>query len=300
MKVSLIIINYNTYSLTTQCICSVLNKTNGIDFEIILVDNASTECDPHLFKQTFPQIKLICSEKNLGFSGGNNLGIEQAKGEYILLLNSDTELINDAISEAYQLISYDNSIGVITGQLQYANGEIQAQAGRFPSLRCEYRELVRINKFLPSSKRPSYYLGTQWNYEIPVEADWVWGAFFMFKKSDLDFFPNKKLHDTFFMYGEDVQWCYHFKHVVGKKIMYHPAPKVIHYIGGSDTNNHTTEEKFLKKMLPNEHRWLKMVKGNVYAALYYFIKSLHYFSLRNSESRKKGAIFLKLAITGKL
>lgn len=300
MKVSVIIVNYNTFDLTSQCIASVIEQSKEITIEIILVDNASTECDPQLYKQIFPQIKLICSENNLGFSGGNNLGIEQANGEYILLLNTDTELINDAISEAYQLISNDNSIGVITGQLQYPNGAIQAQAARFPTLWHELRELFRINKLILANKRPLYYLGTRWDYDTPVDADWVWGAFFMFKKSDLQYFPNHKLHDTFFMYGEDVQWCYHFKHVVGKKIMYHPAPKVIHYIGGSDTNNHTSEEKYLKKMLPNESKWLKMVKGNVYAALYYFFKSLHYFSLRNSESRKKGAIFLKLAITGKL
>src|SRR4051794_40929468 len=97
MEVSVIIINYNTFSLTCKCIESIINKTSGIEFEIILVDNASTECDPDLFKKKFPFITLIKNKENSGFSRGNNTGIHSAKYEYILLLNSDTELVNNAL-----------------------------------------------------------------------------------------------------------------------------------------------------------------------------------------------------------
>lgn len=296
MDLSVIIINYNTYKLTSNCISSVIEKTKDVCYEIILVDNASTECNPQIFIDAYPQINLIASETNLGFSGGNNLGIEQASGEYILLLNSDTELINDAISVAYRIIKNDNSIGVITGQLQYPNGIIQAQAGRFPSLSREIRELFRINKLIPANKRPSYYLGTQWDYDAPVDADWVWGAFFMFKKSDLQYFPNQKLHDTFFMYGEDVQWCYHFKKALKKRIVYSPLPKLIHYIGGSDKDTEKGFERYCKKMLPNEYKWLCMVKGCFYTRLYYFFKGLHYLTLRNNDDKQKALVYMGLVV----
>src|ERR1700761_7305700 len=96
MQLSIIIINYNTFQLTCNCIQSIYDKLTGVDFEIILVDNASVECDAHLFKAKFPNINLIISPTNTGFTGGNNLGVANATGEYLLLLNSDTELINNA------------------------------------------------------------------------------------------------------------------------------------------------------------------------------------------------------------
>ena len=92
IELSVIIINYNTFALTNKCIETIYQFTKGVEFEIILVDNASAECDADLFKKNFPDITLIKSTTNLGFSGGNNLGIQQASGEYILLLNSDIEL----------------------------------------------------------------------------------------------------------------------------------------------------------------------------------------------------------------
>src|SRR5437763_942905 len=89
---SIIIINYNTFELTCNCIESVIQYTTTIPYEIILVDNASTECDAELFKKRFPQIKLVKNPENNGFAKGNNLGIKHAEGDAILLLNSDTYL----------------------------------------------------------------------------------------------------------------------------------------------------------------------------------------------------------------
>jgi GT2 family glycosyltransferase len=96
MELSVIIINYNTFRLTSNCIRSLREKLTGVEYEIILIDNASTECDPELFSEKFPFIRLIKSKENTGFTGGNNLGVAAAQGKYLLLLNSDTELINNA------------------------------------------------------------------------------------------------------------------------------------------------------------------------------------------------------------
>ena len=86
MQLSIIIINYNTFTLTCNCIQSIYDKLTEVDFEIVLVDNASVECDPHLFTNKFPGIHLVISPVNSGFTGGNNLGADNAKGEYLLLL----------------------------------------------------------------------------------------------------------------------------------------------------------------------------------------------------------------------
>jgi GT2 family glycosyltransferase len=294
--VSIIIINYNTFELTSNCINSVIDKTERVSYEIIVVDNASTECDASIFKEQCPTINLIKSSTNLGFAGGNNLGIQHANSDYILLLNSDAELVNNAVVEAYNVINEDITIGVLSGCLLNPNDTIQAQAGRFPSLQRELRELLRINKLLSMRARADYYMGSQCDYTHPIEADWVWGAFFMFRKSDLAYFPNNLLHNTFFLYGEDLQWCYHFKKVLGKRILYHPAPQIIHYIGGSDKDIETGFDRYCKKMLPNEYKWMSMVKGIAYTRLYYFIKGLHYLTIRNEDSREKARVYLRLAV----
>src|SRR5712675_1513772 len=100
MQISIIIINYNTFNLTSNCIRSVIQFTRGLKYEIILVDNASTECDPENFLEEFPQVKLIKNKINGGFAYGNNEGIRQASGEFILLLNSDIVLQEDSVSKA--------------------------------------------------------------------------------------------------------------------------------------------------------------------------------------------------------
>ena len=130
MKVSVIIINYNTRQLTSDCIQSVIKYTAGSTYEIILVDNASSECDPEIFSAQFPSIKLIKSTINGGFAYGNNLGIEQAVGEYILLLNSDTILQEDSIGKTVAAMEMHPEAGVLGCRMVFPDGTLQ-EAGCF-------------------------------------------------------------------------------------------------------------------------------------------------------------------------
>ena len=111
MQLSIVIINYNTFQLTCNCIASLKEKLQGVEYEIILVDNASVECDANLFKEKFPFINLIKSSTNTGFTGGNNLGVNASTGEYLLLLNSDTELINNAPEICLGYIQQHKEVG---------------------------------------------------------------------------------------------------------------------------------------------------------------------------------------------
>lgn len=291
-EVSVVIINYHTFSLSCDCIRSVIEKTRGVSCEVVLVDNGSTEQESSEFLRLFPSIVYINSGSNLGFSKGNNLGISHSSGEYILLLNSDTVLLNDAVSLAVNVFRSDPAVGVVSGQLVYPDGRPQAVAGTFPLLSRVIRDLARVTSRYDAGRRAAYYLGAAWDYSRRVEADWVWGAFLMFRKRDIALFPEKKLHDDFFMYFEDVQWCYHFKRKLGKKVVYSPEPQAIHFIGksGDGTNE---ADKYFKTILPNEHRWMKKTRGVIYTSLYYFLKGVYYFSLRRSEDVIKGKEFIK-------
>ncbi len=297
MDVSIIVVSYNTFELTSSCIRSVIQKTHGMDLEIILVDNASTDKDPDFFFDEFPAIKLIKNTENLGFAKANNIGIEQAVGRYILLLNSDTECLNNAVAEAVRLMERNPAIGVLSGQLQYPDGRVQPVAGRFPSIRRELFDLFRLSKLLGPKERSRHYLGTEADYSRPLVCDWVWGTFFIFRREDLGAFPEGKLHEDFFMYQEDVQWCYFFKKRLKKRIVYSPAPKVLHHMGASG-DGAAQREKYFRTILPNEYRWMCMEKGLLYTRIYYLVRAIHYYSLRTSEDRLKARHFYRLSRHG--
>lgn len=229
---SVIIVNYNTFQLTCKCIGSVYAKTKSTSLQVIVVDNNSTECDPGLFAERFPAVTLCRSGVNLGFSKGNNLGIEQATGEYILLLNSDTELKNNAIDIAMQYMRAHPQAGVVSASLQYPDGRMQSACQRFPSLTYSLIELFRIHKLFSRDKRGQLLLGAFFDHKSNAVADWVWGTFFLFPRKILKQLPAGKLDDVFFMYGEDMQWCWDINKL-GYEIHYCAEAEVIHHMGAS-------------------------------------------------------------------
>ena len=243
LQVSIVIINYNTFELTCNCIQSIYDKTKEIEFEIILIDNASTENPPEDFLKRFPKIILIKSKVNLGFSKGNNLGISNSNAEYILLLNSDTVLLNDAISICYQKINTNDSIGIITSKLLSVDGSIQHQCHKFETISLKLIELLRIHKLWSKEKRSEKLLNGYFNHEQEMVVDRIWGTFFMFSKNILKSFPDKKLADRFFMYGEDNEWCYQLDKYTSQHILYWPDAEVEHLIGGSKFNEISNSKK---------------------------------------------------------
>ncbi|MEO6548811.1 MAG: glycosyltransferase family 2 protein [Ferruginibacter sp.] len=270
MQLSVIIINYNTFALTSKCIESLYEKLIDVTFEIVLVDNASIECDPFLFKQKFPEIKLVVSKTNTGFTGGNNLGIEHSTGDYLLLLNSDTELINNAPKICLDYMLANNEVGMVTAQLVYPDGNIQYNCRRFRTIAWELLEVVPLYKLLPKEKREALMLHHYFDHQSFANCDWVWGAFMLFPTEIIQQLPKKKLSDDFFMYCEDVLWCWDFKQL-GYKIHFLPQAKVMHVHRGStdkdklrkvwiiSLKNHA---KFMKKFYP-DLRWY------IFAAIYF-------------------------------
>ena len=211
MLLSIIIINYNTFTLTSNCIASVQEALRDVDYEVILVDNASIECDPQLFLARFPTIKLVISPVNTGFAGGNNLGIQYASGEYILLLNSDTELINNAPKICLDHILEHKDVGIVTAQLRYPDGKIQYNCRRFRTITWELLEIFPVWRFLPKAKQEKLMLHHYFDHKSFADCDWVWGTFMLFPKFIIEQLPQKKLSEDFFMYCEDVLWCWEFK-----------------------------------------------------------------------------------------
>lgn len=292
MKVSIIIINYNTFALTSNCIRSVIQHTGGADYELILVDNASTECDAGEFMKEFPQVKLVKSPVNGGFADGNNRGIEKSIGDYILLLNSDTVLQEDSISKCIEYLEQHNGAGVIGCRMIYPDGRIQYTARRFRSISWELLDLFRfIPLLMPYSKRAKRMLGKYFRHDENRECDWVNGAFFLFPRKILEQLPAKKLDDRFFMYGEDQLWCEQIKKL-GYKILFYAGTTIIHINSGS--TDLSKQLKLRNTMMKHE---LGIMRERKRKGLYYFIFKAIYVSKEATRNFIKSIVF---RLTGRL
>lgn len=256
--ISIIILNYNTFDLTCQCIESIYKETKKVDFEIIIVDNASTVDDPDKFLELFPKIKLVKNTENRGFAGGCNDGIKVAKGDTILLLNSDTKLLNDAISITYDFLNTHPNVGIVTCRLENEDGSPQNNCYHFPSISKTLIELLRLQKFFPKSNFKKTLYGYFFDYDNIAYPDYIWGAFFMFPKKLLDIFSNQLLPETFWMYFEDMEWCW-LARKSGYEIAFVPDARVLHY-GGKNHN-----PKALKMMNDNFNQFLKLYYNKMHA-----------------------------------
>ena len=270
MRVSVIIVNYNTFKITCNCIESVIKHTTGTDYEIVLVDNASTKDNPDEFLRKFPGITLVKSPENGGFAKGNNLGISHASGDVLLLLNSDTYLTEDSISKAAKHLQATSGIGALTVRLVYPDGKLQHTARKFRSIKNELLDLCRpLLKLMPYKKRSQLMLNQYFRGDYNTWCDWVSGAFMMFHKDLLENMPGKILDERFFMYGEDQLWCYQFAQH-GVKNYYLCETTVVHIHGASTDPG--KQMQLLNKFITLELEIMKYRKGE--RSLYFFLFSL--------------------------
>ncbi len=292
MFVSIIIINYNSFALTSDCIRSVIKLTHDVKYEIILVDNASTECDADKFMDEFPQIVLLKSQTNGGFSYGNNLGIEKAEGEYILLLNSDTFLRDDSISKSVNYFEQRKDTGVLGCRMIFPDGNVQYTARRFKSISWELLDIFRfILLLMPYEKRSKKMLGKYFRHNADIECDWVSGAFFLIPRKIIDQLPGKKLDERFFMYGEDQLWCEQIKKLE-YKILFYAGTTIIHI--GSGSTDMSKQLALRKMMMKHELEIVRLRKGG---GLYYFLFKIIYISKETTRNFIKAII---LRLTGRL
>jgi len=214
--ISIIIVSFNTKALLKKCLDSI--KGNH---EIIVVDNASTDGSAKMVKENFPKVKLIVNKKNLGFGAANNQGIKTASGDYLLLLNSDTVVINDAPLKMADFLASNQQIGVVGCRLLNPDGSLQPSAGPFPNLKVAFAMLF-LEHWLKNLVRASY--------PQTAEVDWVMGAALMVKKEVID--KAGLMDEGIFMYMDEVEWCFRIKKA-GFKVFFYSEAQITHVFGGS-------------------------------------------------------------------
>jgi hypothetical protein len=285
VQVSVIIVNYNTFDFTYKCVTSILDKTRGITFEIIIVDNASINFDRLKLESLSKQVKVIINYSNIGFAKANNAGIKESCGSVILLLNNDTYLINDTISITYNCLVNNEQIGVIGCKLLNEDHSWQRSFYNFPSVKSQLKKLMRIKEKPVNGNKEQF---------VP----WITGAFLMFKKSSLEIFPEHKLNDDFFLYCEDIQWGFNFKKN-NLNAFYFPNGAIVHYQGKSSSHDSDFNKK-LKFYYPNLMKLLKMEHGYLYAKTYFFLLVLIFLSdFKHNSLRSKVIPLLRILFNNK-
>jgi hypothetical protein len=220
------------------------------------------------------------------------VGLQNASGDIILLLNSDTYLKEDSISITANKFVSDKKIGVACCRMIYPDGGLQFAARRFRSISWELLDLFRfVLLLLPYKKRAQLMLGKYFKNDFDTTCDWVSGAFFMFRKEILLQFPNQKLDERFFMYGEDHLWCWQINQL-GYVNKFFCDTTIVHINNGS-----TSIEKQLalrKTMLDHELVIMKERKGS---GIYYQLFTFIYAAKENSRNAIK---YVWMKMTGKM
>lgn len=229
-KLSIIIISFNTKDLTIACLNSV-KKYVAVPHEVIVVDNASHDGSVEALKKR-SDVTLIVNTKNTGFAAANNQGMKKAKGAYILLLNSDTLLTQDAVSPVIAYMESHEKVGIATCMLKNRDGSIQPSGGKFPSVIRTVLWLLLlddipfINQLVGSfHPKPEYFSSSH-------EQDWVTGAFFLLRRDVVK--SIGKMDEHYFMYSEEMDYCYRAKKK-GWKVYFLSSHSIIHY-GGASSN----------------------------------------------------------------
>lgn len=244
MDLSIIILSFNTKKLTQQCINSILRNTKSIKYEIIVIDNASSDGsveDLRKFKER-QNLRLIENAENLGFARANNQGMRVAKGRYVLLLNSDTKISDNLLKELVNWMDKHPKVGISSCALKNKDGSMQGTGGFFPDLFRVFAWMFfledipfwdrLIKPFHPIHSQSPFYKGTK-GFEKEKDLDWVTGAFFLIRKKVLD--EVGYLDEDYFMYTEDVDLCFRAKEA-GWKIWYLPRVSITHLGGASSAS----------------------------------------------------------------
>lgn len=224
MDLSIVIVNWNGLGVLRDCLGSIYGMDHAVEFEVIVVDNDSSDDSVAMVRREFPQAELVCNSRNLGFAAGNNRGFSVAAGRYVLLLNSDTLLLPGALDESVRYLESHPDVGVLGSRVEFPDRSFQTSCYRFsdPSVLFMARVLPLASV---GNERLNY--GRYWarQFKKPTDVDCVAGCFMIVRRQIIESLGG--LDEDFFMYGEDEEWCARIKRG-GWRVVYFPGASIIH------------------------------------------------------------------------
>ncbi len=222
---SIIIVNWNTRDLLRACLHS-LPLTDPAT-EIIVVDSASADGSADMVRAEFPTVTLIASPDNLGYSRGNNVGLARSQGEFVFILNPDTQVAPHALPCLLDALRAEPQVGVVGPLLRYPDGRVQASRRRFPTLLTLFLESTWAQGLAPRAAL-DYFYARDLPPDQPAEVDWLVGAALLVRRAA--YAQVGGFDESFFMYSEELDWCRRFKQA-GWRVRHVPTAEVMHFEG---------------------------------------------------------------------
>ena len=229
---SVIIVSWNVRDLLSRCLGSLIagDESDPLQLEVIVVDNASQDDTATYVSTHFPQVRLLVNDGNAGFAAANNQGLALARGRYCLLLNPDTELVDDALGRMVGYMDSHPQVGVLGPQLRYPDGRPQPSRRRFPTFATALLESTPLQQVLPANRVLRHYYVKDRPADETQEVDWLVGASLLVRRQVVE--TAGGLDEGYFMYFEELDWCRRIRDA-GWKIVYFPEAVVIHHEGQS-------------------------------------------------------------------
>jgi hypothetical protein len=242
VDLSVIIVSWNVRELLSACLDSCLKQSSAshLTLEVIVVDSASSDGTAAFIAERYPQVKLLAQDRNVGFTAGNNIGLRLATGRYLLLLNPDTLILDDALSQMVAYLDAHPQIGAIGPQTHNPDGSIQSTRRRFPTVATGIFESTWLQRFAPRRLLDHYY-ATDIADEAIAEVDWVQGSALMVRHEVYTQIGG--LDEAYIMFSEEMDWCKRIK-AAGWGVIYLGNAHITHY-GGQSTEQVTTRKHIL-------------------------------------------------------
>lgn len=232
MQLSIIILSHNTKDLLAQTLASIKPK---LTHEIYVIDNASSDDSASFIKHHYPKINLIKLHKNMGFAAGNNFGLKKAKGKYLLLLNSDTQIVSSALEDSVAYLRKHAQVGILTPKLSLPDGAIDLACHRgFPTPSNSFYYFLGLESLFPNHQTFSSYHQTWKDFDTTHQVDAVSGAAMFIRRQVVE--DVGLLDERFFMYAEDIDYCLRAKNR-GWQVVYFPKAQIVHFKGSSGTRS---------------------------------------------------------------
>ena len=259
MDVSIVIVSFKVKDFLKICLTSIYQETKNLEFEVFVVDNNSQDGSVEMVQSEFSQSQLIANKKNEGFAKACNQAIKKSKGQYILLLNPDTEIINNAVYKTWYFMQQKKDAGIAGCRIQNNDGTLQTSVRRFPDLASHVIILLKLHNFYPNIKSIKKYYMSDFAYNETKAVDQVMGAFYMIRREVL-----KKIglmDEHFYIWYEEVDLCKRALKA-GWKTYFFNNTQIIHQKGKSFGRR----SKLVKQLIFNR------------SLLYYFFKHHNGFS----------------------
>lgn len=244
IDLSIIIVSWNVADLLADCLDSIYANTSQpfkaaapLRMEVIVVDSNSTDHTLDLLRTRFPQVRIVEQTENIGYTRGNNVGLQAARGRYLFLLNPDTLILGDALPRMVKYMDAHPDVGILGPYTLNTDGSTQSSRRRFPTVALAFFESTWLQPFAPKSLLDHYYVN-----DLPlqgtVDVDWVQGSALLARHTVFEQIGG--LDERYIMFSEELDWCKRAK-LAGWRVVFFCEAQIIHH-GGKSTEQVTARK----------------------------------------------------------